>query len=240
MSRRCAFNNSIVSFQILRRPSITQPISENHLQPDSRVYNTFGLPTKSAIIGCRFFLLSCLLWVGLYAPVLYAQETYYVNSPSADLNVRSGPGPEHGVVTRLPHGTPVFVQDRHRLWLKIVSPELGIEGWALQRYLANQPPDAPPTPGETNRNEERERFERLKRKGIIRVQTDSARGLVRIWMSDLIWQRFNRTQQQNFLERASRLYPSRVVELYDHRGIARARLNTTEPDASRFESLRSD
>src|SRR5688572_30612155 len=96
MSRRCAFNNSIVSFQILRRPSITQPISENHIQPDSRVYNTFGLPTKSAIIGCWFFLLSCLLWVGLYAPVLYAQETYYVNSPSTDLNVRSGPGTEHG------------------------------------------------------------------------------------------------------------------------------------------------
>jgi hypothetical protein len=210
------------------------------MQLDSQVYNTFVFPRKSGLIGCRLFFMSCLLWIGLYAPVVHAQDLYYVNSPSADLNVRRGPGTEHDVVTRLPHGTPVLVQDRHRLWLKIVAPELGIEGWALQRYLAHQPPDDLPTPGELNRSAERERFERLKRKGIIRVQTDSARGLVRIWMSDLIWQRFNRSQQQNFLERASRLYRTPVVELYDHRGNARSRLNTSGPSASRFESLHSD
>jgi hypothetical protein len=192
------------------------------------------------MVRSQLFLLIYLLWMGLHAPVLYAQEAYYVNSPGTDLNVRRGPGTDRELVTRLPHGTPVFVQDRHRLWLKIVVPSLGIEGWVLQRYLANQPPDEPPTPGEVNRGEERERFERLKHKGIIQVRIDKGRGVTRISMSDLIWQRFSRGQQQNFLERASRLYGTPVVELYDHRGIARSRLNAAGSSASRFESLQSD
>ncbi len=175
--------------------------------------------------------------MSLPTPKLYAQDVYYVNSPSTDLNVRLGPGTEHGVVTRLPHGTPVFVQDRNRLWLRIVAPGRGIEGWVLQRYLANQPPGDPPTPGELNRSEERKRFERLRRKGVIRVQTANANGVVRIRMSHLIWQRFNRRQQRNFLERVSRLYRGSVFELRDNRGITRSRLRTKGPDAPRFESL---
>ncbi len=197
----------------------------------------FRFPTKPLNIGRRLFFISSVLLVLVVPPALYAQEVYYVNSPNTDLNVRSGPGTDHGVVTRLPHGSPVFVQDRNRLWLRIVAPARGIEGWVLQRYLADQPPGDPPTPGELNRSEERQRFERLKRKGIIQVQTDNARGVVRIRMSHLIWQRFNRRQQQNFLERASRLYRSNIVELRDNRGIARSRLRTTGPNAPRFESL---
>jgi hypothetical protein len=185
-----------------------------------------------------FFLLAYLLLLSLHVPVLYAQEIYYVNSPSVDLNVRHGPGTEHGVVTQLPHGTPVFVQERHRSWLKIIAPGLGIEGWVSQRYLAQQPPGNPPTPGELNQREERERFERLERKGIIQIQTDTARGLLQIQMSDLIWQRLNRRQQQNFLERASRLYQVNVVELRDHRGITRSRLSMTGSDEPYFESRR--
>ncbi len=188
-------------------------------------------------MSCQLFLLSYLLLLSLPLPVLYAQDFYYVNSPDIDLNVRLGPGTEHGVVTRLPHGTPVLVQDRNRLWLRIVAPGRGIEGWVLQRYLANQPPGDPPTPGELSRSEERKRFERLRRKGVIRVQTDKDRGVVRIRMSSLIWQRFNRRQQRNFLERASRLYRGSVVELRDNWGITRSRLRTKGPDAPRFESL---
>jgi hypothetical protein len=181
--------------------------------------------------------MGCLLLISLHTPRLYAQEVYYVNSPSIDLNVRSGPGTDHGVVTQLPHGTPVFVQERQRSWLRIVAPGLGIEGWVLQRYLAQQPPGDPPTQGEQNRSEERQRFERLTRKGIIRVQTDKAGDITRLQMSQLIWQRFNPRQQKNFLERASRLYHANVVELRDHRGIARSRLSTTGSNAPRFESL---
>jgi hypothetical protein len=55
-------------------------------------------------------------------------------------------------------------------------------------------------------------------------------------MSDLIWQRLNRRQQQNFLERASRLYQVNVVELRDHRGITRSRLSMTGSDEPYFES----
>jgi hypothetical protein len=214
-------------------------VADNQIA-DLQGYNTFGFPAKSAILGCWLFLLSCLLLLGLHSPVLHAQEIYYVNSPNIDLNVRRGPGTEYGVITRLPHGTPVFVQDRHRLWLKIVALELGIEGWVSQRYLAAQPPGAPPTPGELNQREEHERFERLKRKGVIQVQTDDDHGLLRIQMSDLIWQRFNRSQQQNFLERAARLYHAQVVELRDDHGIARSRLSTTGVNAPHFESLHAE
>ncbi len=206
-------------------------------QLDIRVYNMFGLAAKSPIIGVRLFLLGCLLLVSLQAPVLHAQEFYYVNSPNIDLNVRRGPGTEHGVITRLPHGTPVFVQDRDRLWLRIVAPGQGIEGWVLQRYLVNQPPGDPPTPGELSRRDERERFERLKRKGVIRVQANPTRSVLRINMNRLIWQRFSRHQQKNFLERASRLYRVDVVELRDRRGIPQSRLRAAGPDAARFESL---
>lgn len=212
----------------------------NQCHTDTCVYNMFIHPAKSAIISCRLFLLGCLLLLGLHAPMVYAQELYYVDSPSTDLNVRRGPGTEHDVVTRLPHGTPVFVQARHRLWLRIVAPDLGVEGWVMQRYLSNQPPGDPPTQGELSQREERERFDRLKRKGVIRVQTSNARGVVRIHINDLIWQRLNYRQQKNFLERAARLYQAQVVELYDHRGLARSRLSTTGTNAPRFESLHSD
>jgi uncharacterized protein YgiM (DUF1202 family) len=168
--------------------------------------------------------------------MLHAQELHYVNSPSIDLNVRRGPGIEHDVVTRLPHGTPVFVQGRERLWLKIVAPERGIEGWVSQRYLTAQPPDDPSTPGEQDQRKERERFERLKRKGIIVVQADRTRNVLRIRMNHLVWQRFNPRQQQNFLERAARLYRIQVVELRDHRGTTRSRLNAIGPNEARFES----
>jgi hypothetical protein len=200
----------------------------------------FGLPAKRTIAFCWTFLLSCLLLIGLSVSSLYAQDVYYVNSPDTDLNVRREPGTEYEVVTRLPHGTPVFVQDRHRTWLKIVAPELGLEGWVLQRYLATQPPSDPPTPGELNQREERERFERLKREGIIQVQNDQSRDHLYIRMNHFIWNRFNRHQQQNFLERASRLYQAEVVELRDHRGIARSRLTSTGGDTARFESLNTD
>lgn len=210
--------------------------SINKMPSDNWVYNTFGLLAESTILSCRLFLLSCLLLVSLPLPMSHAQELYYVNSPSIDLNVRRGPGIEHDVVTRLPHGTPVFVQGRERLWLKIVAPERGIDGWVSQRYLTAQPPGDPPTPGVRDQRTERERFERLKRKGIIAVQADRAQNVLRIRINHLIWQRLNPRQQQNFLERASRLYRIEVVELRDHRGITRSRLNAAGPNGARFES----
>lgn len=189
------------------------------------------------IRGCWWLLLSTLVLLCLHLPVLHAEDVYYVNSPSVDLNVRFGPGTEHEIVTQLPHGTPVFVRDRDRLWLNIVAPERGIEGWVLQRYLADQPPGDPPTQGQLGRSQERERFDRLKRKGIIRVRPNKSRSVLHINMSRLIWQRLDRRQQQNFLERAARFYRINIVELRDHRGIPQSRLRSTGPNSARFESL---
>ena len=194
---------------------------------------------QSAIRLCWLWLLSALFALSLSVPWSHAQALYYVNSPSIDLNVRTGPGAEHKAIARLPHGTPVFVHDRQRLWLKIVAPELGVEGWASQRYLVDSPPDQSPRRGAQSGSQERQRFERLKRKGIIRVRLDKARSRLRIRMSDLIWMRFDRRQQRNFLERASRLYHAGTVEVYNRRGIARTRMITSGPDAPVFESLRT-
>src|SRR5688572_22250774 len=104
ISKRCALSRSIMPFRISCRPSIATPSRDQTLPSDLWVYNTFGRSSKSMIMA--FFLLAYLLLLSLHVPVLYAQEIYYVNSPDVDLNVRHGPGTEHGVVTRLPHGTP--------------------------------------------------------------------------------------------------------------------------------------
>ena len=237
MSRRCALSNNIIASRVSRRSSITRGARQSH--GDTRIYTTFDRTAKSALRLCCLWLLSGLFWLGLGASALHAQALYYVNSPSVDLNVRTGPGSEHEAIAQLPHGAPVFVHDRQRLWLKIAAPELGIEGWVSQRYLVDHPPGKAPRQGAQSSSPERQRFERLKRKGIIRVQLDKARDRLRIRMSDLIWMRFDRRQQRNFLERASRLYRAGTVEVYNDRGIARTRMITSGPDAPLFESLHS-
>ena len=237
MSRRCALSSNIVSSRVSCRSSITRGARPSH--GDTWGYTTFARLAKSAFRLCCLWLLASLFGLSLGAPVLHAQTLFYVDSPSVDLNVRTGPGSEHEAIAKLPHGAPVFVHDRQRLWLKITAPELGIEGWVSQRYLADQPPGKSPRRGAQGGGPERQRFDRLKRKGIIRVQLDKARDRLRIRMSDLIWMRFDRRQQRNFLERASRLYRAGTVEVYNNRGIARTRMITSGPDAPLFESLHS-
>ena len=169
------------------------------------------------------------------SPVL-AADLRYVKSPEVDLNVRRGPGTEHAVLTQLPHGTPLFVQERVGLWLRIVAPDRGIEGWVLQRYLSAEPPANPAELAVFDPTAEQDRFDRLLRRGVIRVQPDASRSVLRISINGLIWHRLTPRQQANFLQRAHRLYNINTVEMHDRRNQSiLSRLVATGADSFRFE-----
>jgi hypothetical protein len=169
------------------------------------------------------------------SPVL-AADLRYVKSPEVDLNVRRGPGTEHTVLTQLPHGTPIFVQERVGLWLRIVAPDRGIEGWVLQRYLSAEPPGNPGELAVFDPAEEQERFDRLQHRDVIQVQPDASRSVLRIRINGLIWQRLTPHQQANFLQRAHRLYNLNTVEIRDRRNQSTlSRLVATGANAFRFE-----
>jgi hypothetical protein len=167
-----------------------------------------------------------LLWL-MGSASLLAAEQYTVNSETIPLNVRRGPGTEHGILTRLPHGTPVGVQERSGLWAKIILPDGRTDGWVLERYLTPAPaavppaPEAPtqppssttstPTPAEP---EEQQRFTRLQRKGVITAQRLEDRDTLRLTINPLLWQRLTPAEQQNFLQRARLVLGGTVVEIY--------------------------
>jgi Bacterial SH3 domain len=171
------------------------------------------------------------------AQSLPSVETLYVNSQKMDLNVRQGPGTEYAIVTRLPHGTPVFVQEREGFWLRIAVPDRGAEGWVLGRYLSATSPDDPTKDKTFNAEAERQRFARLRQKGIIWLRDDAGQQMLQIAIEPLVWQRLSPTQQSEFLQRALRLYGKTAVEIRDNRTHELlARLMTLSPDEFHFET----
>lgn len=54
----------------------------------------------------------------------------------SNVNMRSGPGEEHTILTNLPHNSPVQVNGRNRIgnWLHVTDPG-GVTGWAASRYI---------------------------------------------------------------------------------------------------------
>jgi hypothetical protein len=152
-------------------------------------------------------VLLCLVTI---AP-LDAADIRYVNSPTIDLNVRHGPGTEHTVVTRLPHGTAVTLRERLGLWYRVTFSQGNQEGWVLGRYLSLKPPPPTDTVDDMSVEQEEQRFARLRSKGIIRTYTDNAQ-VLRIMIDPLIWRRLTTPQRENFLQRAHRLHGNTVVE----------------------------
>lgn len=171
------------------------------------------------------------------AQSLPSAETLYVNSQNTDLNVRQGPGTEYAIATRLPHGTPVTVQERLGLWLRIAIPDSGAEGWVLGRYLSATSPGGR-TPGNAfDVEEERQRFSRLRQKGIIWLREDSDQEVLHMATEALVWRRLSPPQQSDFLQRALSLYGKTAVEIRDHRTQELlARLTATSPDQFHFET----
>lgn len=202
----------------------------------ARCYSIFCALTKNSGRVAR--LLCCVLALlgSAEAQSLQTADTRYVKSLNTDLNVRQGPGTEYAIVTRLAHGTPVTVQERLGLWLRIAVPDRGYEGWVLGRYLTSTPPvDA--TQGETfDATAEAQRFSRLRQAGMIWVRNDANQPMLHIAIDPLVWQRLNPTQQSDFLQRALRLYAKTSVEIRDRRTHERlARLTALGQDEFRFE-----
>jgi uncharacterized protein YgiM (DUF1202 family) len=162
------------------------------------------------------------------AALLYAADARYVNSPETPLNVRRGPGTEHAVVVRLPHGTRVLLRERLGLWYRVALPDAQTEGWVLQRYLTADPPGDAQAQVDVSVEAERRRFDRLQRKGIINAHRYGA--TLRMTINPLIWHRLTPTQQANFLQRARRLYAVTSVEMHNERNAALlGRLTATGP-----------
>lgn len=171
--------------------------------------------------------LSVLFCLAMLVP-LHAAEVRYVKSPNTALNVRRGPGMEHSVIVRLPHGTEVLLRERWGLWYRIVLADNKTEGWALQRYLVTEPPADSEAHEDMSLKEERRRFDRLKRKGVIRIRRRGGPGVFRITINPLVWRRLTPRQQSNFLQRAHRLLEATVVEMRNQRnGALLARLTAT-------------
>jgi uncharacterized protein YgiM (DUF1202 family) len=152
------------------------------------------------------------------AALLYAVDVRYVNSPETPLNLRRGPGTEHAVVARLPHGTRVLLRERLGLWYRVALPDEQTEGWVLQRYLMADPPRDAQAQVDMSVEAERRRFDRLQRKGIITVHRYGA--TLRMTINPLLWRRLTPTQQANFLQRARRLFAVTSVEMHDERNAA--------------------
>ena len=199
-------------------------------------YTRFFRLRQSLTAVCYLMLYTSLMLSSIGVSPVPAADLRYVRSPGVDLNVRRGPGTEYAVLTQLPHGTPLFVQERVGLWLRVVAPDRGIEGWVLQRYLSAEPPGNPAELAVFDPAEEQERFDRLLRQDVIRVQPDAARSVLHISINGLIWQRLTPHQQANFLQRAHRLYNLNTVEIHDRRNQSMlSRLVATGADSFHFE-----
>lgn len=199
-------------------------------------YTRFFRRRQSLTAVCYLMLYASLMLSSIGVSPVPAADLRYVKSPEVDLNVRRGPGTEHAVLTQLPHGTPLFVQERVGLWLRVVAPDRGVEGWVLQRYLSAEPPGNPAELAVFDPTEEQERFDRLLRQDVIRVQPDASRGVLHISINGLIWQRLTPHQQANFLQRAHRLYNLNTVEIHDRRNQSMlSRLVATGADSFHFE-----
>lgn len=64
-----------------------------------------------------------------------AAETRIEVVTAKALNLRSGPGTEHGVAGKLVKGDRVRVLDEQGDWKRVQSEKSGSEGWASARYL---------------------------------------------------------------------------------------------------------
>jgi hypothetical protein len=153
---------------------------------------------------------------------------YAVHSEGIPLNVRSGPGIEYEVLTRLPDGTRVVVLERSGLWVKITPPDAPAEGWVLERYLAPVQSATPTVAVEQNLEQEQQRFARLQRSGVITAQRLEDTDMLRLTINPLLWYRLTPQEQQNFLQRAKQVLGGAAVEMYDPRNeTLLARLSAT-------------
>lgn len=179
---------------------------------------TIGLARKGeGAVHWTAILLSWMLLTLSSGSCLVAAETQYIASGRSPLTVRSGPGVEYGVVSRLSHGTSVAVYEYWGQWAKIAAPTGHITGWVPRSYLSSAPPEALAERADMNPEQEQRRFTRLQRKGVIVPQRSGISGVVWLSINPFIWHRLTPHQQENFLRRAQRHFGGTIVEIHDRR-----------------------
>src|SRR5262245_53508350 len=75
-------------------------------------------------------------------------------------------------------------------------------------------PTAPQQQATTDVEQDRQRFVRLQRKGVIEVHRSGTREPLRLTINPLVWDRLTPHEQQNFMQRAQRLFGGSVVEMH--------------------------
>ena len=150
----------------------------------------------------------------------FAAERYRIASAGLTLSARSGPGAEYTVVSRLPHGTSVVLHERQGDWARITLRQGTQEAWVLSRYLTPQASAPAKPPADMSRQQERRRFARLRRKGVLEVQRSKATGVLQLTMNPLLWHRLAPYVQANFLRRARLYFGGSVVEMRNKRNNA--------------------
>ncbi len=88
--------------------------------------------------------LALALGLLLFATVAVADEASSGKVTASSLNVRSGPGTEHGVVFRLERNAEVRIVDRRGVWLRVEAG--GRSGWVHGKYVASSVPEELPAP----------------------------------------------------------------------------------------------
>ena len=76
------------------------------------------------------------------------------------------------------------------------------------------PPTDPQQQATTDVEQDRQRFVRLQRKGVIEVHRSGPRAPLRLTIDPLVWDRLTPYEQQNFMQRALRLFGGTVVEMH--------------------------
>jgi hypothetical protein len=83
-------------------------------------------------MNLRNYLIAGAAAVGLALPTTAGAQT--IAQVTTDLNLRAGPGTNHGVITSMPRGAQVQVHQCPTSWCQVSYG--GVTGWASHSYLA--------------------------------------------------------------------------------------------------------
>jgi len=83
-------------------------------------------------MNLRSYLIAGAAAIGMALPTAAAAQA--LAQVTTDLNLRSGPGTNHGIITAMPRGAQVAVHQCPGSWCQVTYG--GVTGWASHRYLS--------------------------------------------------------------------------------------------------------
>jgi uncharacterized protein YraI len=82
----------------------------------------------------RNYLIAGAAAIGMALPSAAAAQDLGIGFTTTDLNLRAGPGTNHGVITSMPRGSQVHIHQCPGNWCQLTYA--GTTGWASHRYLS--------------------------------------------------------------------------------------------------------